>query len=225
MNMNTLLKYNEDIILCPVCQKNFEIKKTARIFCPYCLSRERHRIVGHYIRYDAPFSISNMSILHVAPVLEGGLNKLFLNASKHVLSIDIKQHRMVENVRPMSVEDLKIKTKSIDLIMCSHVLEHIKQPMTALREFARVMKRTGRLLLMVPMMHNLTNSVLWTGTISKELASMRQKNAHIQDYNVFGRDVPHLMWRAGFASVSYDYKNITRIIAPDNQILYIGTLR
>ncbi len=48
------------------------------------------------------------------------------------------------------IVDLPLDNESIDAILCTEVFEHIKNPMLALKEFSRVLKAGGRLILSAP---------------------------------------------------------------------------
>jgi len=50
----------------------------------------------------------------------------------------------------MDLRNLKFKKNSFDFVICSDVIEHIKQDEKAISEISRVMKKRGRLLLTVP---------------------------------------------------------------------------
>lgn len=54
------------------------------------------------------------------------------------------------NFRQGDLCSLKFKDNSFDLIICSDVLEHIKDDERAFSELARVLKKNGRLLITVP---------------------------------------------------------------------------
>lgn len=46
--------------------------------------------------------------------------------------------------------DMPLDDDSIDVVLCTEVLEHLKNPFLALQEFSRVVKQGGKLLLTVP---------------------------------------------------------------------------
>lgn len=46
--------------------------------------------------------------------------------------------------------DMPLENGSIDVVLCTEVLEHLKNPILALKEFSRVMKSGGKLLLTAP---------------------------------------------------------------------------
>ena len=56
-----------------------------------------------------------------------------------------KEADIISDITNMPLEDA-----SIDVILCSEVFEHIKNPINALQEFARILKSNGILLLTVP---------------------------------------------------------------------------
>lgn len=49
------------------------------------------------------------------------------------------------------VHDMPIKDNSFDYILCTSVLEHLQYPQKAFREFARVLRKNGKLFLSVPL--------------------------------------------------------------------------
>lgn len=46
--------------------------------------------------------------------------------------------------------DMPLKDKSVDVILCTEVFEHLKNPVLALKEFSRIIKPKGELLLTAP---------------------------------------------------------------------------
>ena len=47
-------------------------------------------------------------------------------------------------------QNLPFKPKSFDTVLCSEVIEHVKEPYTALKEINRVLKKSGILILTAP---------------------------------------------------------------------------
>jgi SAM-dependent methyltransferase len=96
-----------------------------------------------------------MHILHIAP-------------EKH-LSRELMRHQFVEyvcgdlftegysypdHVRNMNVLDLPFADGHFDLVICNHVLEHVTDDRSAMREILRVLKPGGRAVLQVPISAN-----------------------------------------------------------------------
>jgi SAM-dependent methyltransferase len=54
------------------------------------------------------------------------------------------------NLLPVVEQDLKFQNNSFDLILCSHVLEHIEQDTLAIQNLLKVLKPTGICYIVVP---------------------------------------------------------------------------
>jgi predicted SAM-dependent methyltransferase len=86
-----------------------------------------------------------------------------------------------------------IPDRSIDLLMCSAVLEHLVEPLETLRHFPRVLSSTGTALISVPS---------WTAKRPLEFAAFRlgmstdEMNDHKMYYDP--RDLWPLLIKAGF---------------------------
>jgi len=76
---------------------------------------------------------------------------------KHIYGIDI-DHKSIEhcnnngldNVFLMNCTELMFDDESFDIVICSDVLEHVSNDVTALKEFNRVLKPNGIIILFVP---------------------------------------------------------------------------
>jgi len=62
-------------------------------------------------------------------------------------SADLHDPRVDDTV---DITDMPYADRTFDLVICSHVLEHVPQDRAAMREVARVLKETGTALIMVP---------------------------------------------------------------------------
>jgi SAM-dependent methyltransferase len=81
----------------------------------------------------------------------------------------------------LNIEDLGLRTNSVDVILCSHVLEHVDDT-KALPELFRVLRPAGVLLAMVPIIEG------WETTYENPaIVSPEERRFH------FGR-VDHLRW-------------------------------
>ena len=80
----------------------------------------------------------------------------------HSLGIDIDREALATNPNVThrtcaSCYSLPLKSNSVDIIVCRWVLEHLETPERAFSEFARVLKKGGRLYIKTP---NLWNPVI-----------------------------------------------------------------
>jgi Methyltransferase domain len=138
---------------CPVCggssrkfrSYGFPVRQDAR--CPRCGSMERHRLVWLYLNAKTDlFDGKPKRVLHVAP--EQCFEERFRQRlGAGYLTADLLDPHAME---PMDITAIQYPDESFDVIYCSHVLEHVPQDRLAMREFCRVLKRTGWAVLLVP---------------------------------------------------------------------------
>lgn len=83
---------------------------------------------------------------------EGGRYKSFFRFDKY-LTLDINP--LSESDILGSVESIPLENKSIDSIVSTQVLEHVKDPQKAINEFYRILKSGGYCLITVPQSNEL----------------------------------------------------------------------
>jgi SAM-dependent methyltransferase len=114
--------------------------------CPRCESLERHRrAVGHW-RDHLDLFRAPRRVLHIAP--EPGLERLLRRAD----NLDYVTGDL-EPGHADRVVDLTATTepdRSFDVVICSHVLEHIGDDAAAMAEIARMLRPGGTAYLVVP---------------------------------------------------------------------------
>lgn len=138
---------------CPVCRipsERFEkvgIVPREDAKCVRCGALERHRLVWLYFeRMTDLFDRRPKRTLHVAPErMVENLLKRYLGSG--YLTADL--HNPNAMVR-MDITDINYPDETFDVIYCSHVLEHVPDDIRAIREFHRVLKPNGWIVLLVP---------------------------------------------------------------------------
>lgn len=157
--------------------------------CAGCESLERHRLL---VLMDQRHALIHPGdrLLHFAP--EPVLERYLRGRTASYVSADIAQGRAdrVENI-----ETLSMPARSFDVVVCSHVLEHVDDE-RALSELSRVLAPGGRVLCMVPMIEG------WDQTYENQAVSTGRERAqhfgqgdHVRYY---GRDVRERIRAAGF---------------------------
>ena len=120
------------------------------IGCPTCQSAERHRLFGYY--YDKYISNKqNLSILHFAP--ENCLyNLLKSSSSKYVCGDFDPSNYPNKNCMQLDATNLNdvFADNTFDMIIASHILEHIPADIKALNELYRILKKGAKLIIMIP---------------------------------------------------------------------------
>lgn len=140
-----------------------------------------------------------LDMLHVAPeyTLSRRLRAL---ANLNYLSIDLSSHRAM---RKMDLTALDLDDASLDVILCSHVLEHIPDDRLAMRELHRVLRPGGWAILQVPLdpERALTYEDASITDPAERLAHFGQED-HVR---IYGRDYPDRLREAGFTVVEDDF--------------------
>lgn len=120
--------------------------------CPVCHACDRTRMMMMYLSREAGVGAGPVSLLHVAP--DYGLY-LWLKRQKGVSytgsDIDARRYRHIANMRSADLTAAPFGDASFDVVICSHVLEHIPDDAQAMREILRMLKPGGRALLLVPL--------------------------------------------------------------------------
>jgi SAM-dependent methyltransferase len=158
----------------------------------HCGAVERHRLVWIYFGtmtdlFDRP----SRRMLHVAPerCLESRLKKYFRPG--HYITADLLSPRAM--VR-MDITDIHFPDGYFDILLCSHVLEHVENDRKALREFYRVLKPGGWAILNVPVTAERTLEDPSVVTAAERLKVFGQED-HVRRY---GPDYVDRLGEAGF---------------------------
>lgn len=120
--------------------------------CPVCRSADRTRLMMLYLDKIVGAGLRPLRILHVAP--DYGLY-LWLKKRGNIdyvaTDLDLSRYRHMENIQKADLTALPFENASFDVVICSHVLEHIPDDRAAMREIMRVLKPEGVAMLMVPL--------------------------------------------------------------------------
>ncbi|MFZ5791336.1 MAG: class I SAM-dependent methyltransferase [Pseudomonadota bacterium] len=111
--------------------------------CPGCGSLERQRLLKLWVDENADL-LRHARLLHFAPEPCVGEFLRPLVKSYHTADIDPCHADLVQNIEAIDIPD-----ESYDVILCSHVLEHVDDR-KALAELRRVLATGGFAVVMVP---------------------------------------------------------------------------
>jgi predicted SAM-dependent methyltransferase len=144
---------------CPVCRSpvrrflphGLNPRPDAR--CPICGALERHRLLWLFLRPRLRFRDGRpRRMLHVAPEAPVALR---VARNRHLRYISADLHKPDVMLR-MDATAIPLPDQSVDLIQCSHVLEHVPEDRQAMREFRRVLRPDGWAVFQVPVTAALT---------------------------------------------------------------------
>lgn len=85
----------------------------------------------------------------ISPMTEGGTGVVFSDISWEALH-HLKTQQAARGTLVMSVTGIALRTESVPVIVCSEVLEHVREDEKALLEMYRVLEAGGKLILTVP---------------------------------------------------------------------------
>lgn len=140
-------------LFCPACgsrSEEFAPGPDGRLDarCPVCQSLERHRFLA-YLLAGMVRSLSAGPVLDLAPqtqirrILEG------VAATHPYVGMDrFEPERSIDLLG--DITRMPFRSRSFTLIVCYHVLEHVPDDRTAMRELRRVLTRDGVALVQVP---------------------------------------------------------------------------
>lgn len=153
------------------------------VACPSCSSQDRHRSLLALMLAETDLFSGGRRVVEVAP-MRGFERLMRLQDDLDYVSFDLERHAMEQG----DITDMRFATGSVDYFICFHVLEHLPDVDTALKEIRRVLRPGGEAIVQVP--------VDWDLRTTKEYAAPDPRDVgHVRQY---GKDFPDKMAAAGF---------------------------
>jgi SAM-dependent methyltransferase len=172
--------------------------------CPICHGNGRSRLLCEYIRRELKIGAltSAIRVLHVAP--EDSIRSLLKgNRKVEYVGVDMNPAQYGKaGITRCDITSIGWRDESFDLIICSHVLEHIPDDRHAMRELLRVLKPGGTAILQVPISARLQQTVEDPYlTDPKECERRFGQYDHVR---IYGADYPTRLRDAGFLVEIFD---------------------
>lgn len=162
--------------------------------CPSCLSLERHRLIWLWLERHSSLFDSHPTLLHIAP--EVSLMRHFKRHYKgHTGYITADLESPLADMH-FDVQHIPMKDRSVDVVICNHLLEHVEDDAMALNELYRIMRPGGWGIMLVP--EDRSRAVTFeddTITDPKERTRLFGQYDHRR---LYGRDYDDRLRRAGF---------------------------
>ena len=166
--------------------------------CPICFSNGRARLLFEYLRREIAIydSRSGLRVLHIAPEY-GILLRLQAVDTIDYVGGDLNPDEYSEvAIARCDVTAIDFSDDSFDLIICSHVLEHVPDDRLAMRELFRVLKPGGTAILQVPISASLQKTIEDPYlTDPKERERRFGQHDHVR---IYGADYPARLSEGGF---------------------------
>lgn len=145
------LVYRGSGVSCPCCGREFRSFapdwNRSNAICPGCGAHERHRSLCLYLEQRTELGQRSMSLLHFAPEFALATRLRQIPDLEYVTTdLDPSVGELTLDITQLALED-----ESFDAIICSHVLEHVEDDRSAMRELHRVLRPGGWALVLVPL--------------------------------------------------------------------------
>jgi len=193
-----------DAVECPCCEKKFKkflsygVKAREGALCPWCLALERHRLLWKYLEDKTNIYANEVKVLHFAPEHQFQ-ERLKAATNVDYLSCDIDMPTAMDK---QDINQLTYEDNRFDIILCNHVLEHIRTDKQAMSELFRVLKPGGWAILQTPMSNRANTIEDLEETDPKELERLFGQNDHVRTY---GLDKKERLEAVGFTVIVDDY--------------------
>jgi hypothetical protein len=203
------LYYGGDSVFCPWCQRSFRTflrysfseHLHLNTFCPRCNAFERHRLLWLYLQNKTDLFSSKLRVLHFAP--EYMLQKTFKALPNlSYVSADLDSPLAMAH---MDITRLPFADASFDVVLCSHVLEHVPDDQKAMDELFRVLRTSGWAIITAPVDDSRAETLEDPDvTLPQDRAQLFGQHDHVR---LYGRDYLSRLERAGFFVSVDSYAN------------------
>jgi SAM-dependent methyltransferase len=188
--------------------------------CPYCGALQRHRVLALYVRRVLQLSATSR-ILHIAP--ERAITPVLTSSPSRVYAtVDLSAPNAAIRAE---LGHLPFRDETFDVVVCSHVLEHIDDDHAAMQELARVVAPSGQALIMVPVDRSLTETFEDPAIVTRE--ARQRAYGHPEHVRYYGPDVADRLRNAGFAVDEVDMTDVlttdeaARAVVGRGEIVYV----
>ena len=171
----------------------------ANALCPGTLSLERHRLLWLYLNRKTSFLEDSIEVLHVAPAQVFCQN---FKAYSHWKYTTTDLYSPLADVKA-DICKLPFKENTYDLILCNHVLEHIRDDRKAMSELYRVLKKGGTLIAQVPL--DETRKTSFEDDSITDKAKRTEIFGQYDHVRVYGTDYYKRLESVGFKTQGIDF--------------------
>ena len=199
------------VLECPVCGLRagrflrFGLAGRRNAQCPGCGSVERHRMLWLYLVRHTDLMRGRHRVLHTAP------ESCFEARLRQRPNL---RYRSVDRYNPAAdvqadLTDLPFADGAFDVLLTSHVLEHIRDDRAAMAELARVVRPGGWAVVMVP--YDPRRPETEEGADIDDPAERMARFGHPFHFRIYGADLAARLDAVGFEAT---VKQSKRLFSP-----------
>ena len=169
------------------------------VLSPSTLSLERHRLLWLYLKNETSLFSQPTQLLHFAPE-QCFYDRFRESELLHYTTTDLNSP--LADVKA-DICNLPFEDDEFDMILCNHVLEHIPDDITAMKEMYRLLKPGGRAIFQVPLEND--RAVTFEDNTITDRAERARIFGQYDHVRVYGMDYFDRLRSIGFKVEAVDY--------------------
>jgi SAM-dependent methyltransferase len=186
-------------VVCPICDHHYKkflpygrINARENALCPNCLSLERHRLMWLYLKGKTNFFTGKLDVLHFAPE-PCFISRFEKQHGDKYITADIESPLAKVKI---DIHQIPFSENKFDVVLCNHVLEHVKDDIQAMKEIHRVLKPGGWAILQVPFFNPVPEKTFEDNSITdkREREKIFGQDDHVRKY---GKDYTQRISQSG----------------------------
>jgi SAM-dependent methyltransferase len=204
------VRFSGNDLYCPVCNKSWNKSKPQDI-CPHCRSATRHKALVIWLSKYLEEENRNLETLLFAP--DPGVENWLRRQTN--ISLTTTDYSAPKVDHHWDITDIPASVASYDLVLCSHVMEHVPNDAKAFSELARILRPDGVLVLQVPYARDCSDTDEDPSITDPEERTRRfGQFDHVRRY---GRDIVKRMEQNGLIT---DVIAVDSFISPDDMVYF-----